>query len=247
MGGDTATGINGECSRLVQPDRLSSSPRLIGRETVMNAIRPLATLGLLSALAALTSCATPEALQGEFTALTPTAAVSSIEAQPMGAKVRWGGPILSLDNKSNETCFEILALPLDVQGKPRDTDKSEGRFLACKTGFEEPEVYKPGRLVTVVGTVKDITRRKVGEHEYTYPLLAADTVYLWPKEVENSRAYFYYDPFFGPYPWPYFYPYGYRYVAPPPPLRPIAPVPQSNLGIQPLPRQGVAEGVRPGR
>jgi outer membrane lipoprotein len=210
----------------------------------MKAYRLLAASGLLSAL---TACATPEALKGEFPEITPTTAVTSIEVQPVGTKVRWGGPILSLDNQSNKTCFEVLALPLDVQGKPRETDKSEGRFLACKSGFTEPEVYKPGRLLTIVGTVSAIEKRKVGEHEYTYPSLAADTVYLWPKEPEPSAyPYFYYDPFFGPYPWPYYYPYSYRYVAPPPP-RPVAPVPRSSVNIQAVPKVGIGVGVRLGR
>jgi outer membrane lipoprotein len=46
--------------------------------------------------------------------------------------VMWGGRILRGTNKKEGTLFEILALPLDKKGRPKQVDESFGRFLAIK-------------------------------------------------------------------------------------------------------------------
>lgn len=194
-------------------------------------------IAALLATATLAACATtPESLRGEFADTTP--AQASTDAAPAAATtVRWGGPILSMNNTADQSCFEILSRPLDSQGRPKHVDQDQGRFLACYAGFLDPETYKPGRDVTVVGTATGTEVRKVGEFEYTYPKVSAQIVHLWKPRQQTATTTYVVDPFFyGPY--PYYYPYYYRvyYVAPPrEPGDPTGPQLQSPLQGMPGP------------
>lgn len=150
----------------------------------------LAVALLASALGA---CATvPAPLQGTYPKNTPRDALAHNDAQP----VRWGGQIIRVDPKPDSTCFEIIARPLDAQARPEDRkEASGGRFIACHAGFYDPEVYTRGRDLTVVGSVTGTERGKVGEYDYTYPRVAASSIYLWPKRpLYVSSPYPYYDP-----------------------------------------------------
>lgn len=182
---------------------------------------------LLSLL--LGGCAAPAALRGEFPPLTPeqaatSAAGPSSAAQP--TRVRWGGTILSMKNSEKESCFEILSRPLDSTARPQRTDHDQGRFLTCYKGFKDPEVYKQGRDVTVIGTLTGFESRKVDDFEYTYPQVAAESIYLWQERREPTQTYVV-DPFFYPYP---YYGYGYYYRPAP---RPAPVVPQSEAPAAP--------------
>ncbi|TJY56656.1 hypothetical protein E4T66_19020 [Sinimarinibacterium sp. CAU 1509] len=198
---------------------------------------PILLTGLI-----LSACATPEALRGDFPDTTPAQISSQATSPDAGSKVRWGGTILSMENAADGSCFEILSRPLDSSGKPKSTDEELGRFLTCASDFKDPEIYKPGRIVTVIGTVTGTEKRKVGEFEYTYPKLAAEYIHLWKKESDTPRTYIV-DPFWPPYG---FYPYYYRvyYVSPPPGTDPQAPVAaQSGAAIsQPTKRLQMPSG-----
>ena len=56
----------------------------------------------------------------------------------------------------------------------------QGRFVACRAGFYDPEVFTRGRELTVTGTLHGIVSQKVGDYDYAYPRVEADVVYLWP-------------------------------------------------------------------
>lgn len=159
---------------------------------------PLAATVLLGACASV-----PRPLDGEFAALTPQ---QVREQGGSGQRVRWGGEIIQVDPASESTCFEILGRPLGSDARPLHRDEQQGRFLACRAGFFDPEVYTRGREVTVTGRVDGSERRKVGEYDYLYPRVAADAIYLWPKA---SRVVRYYDPYpwgFGPWNDPFWSP-----------------------------------------
>jgi outer membrane lipoprotein len=133
---------------------------------------------LLIPAALLAACNTvPKPLQGQFSPILPDAAATS---ETNGQAVRWGGNIVSVDPQSQRTCFEIVAAPLYSSGRPRDVDVSAGRFLACRAGFYDPEVFQAGRQITISGRIDGFEMRKVGEFDYRYPRVAADVVYLWP-------------------------------------------------------------------
>jgi outer membrane lipoprotein len=145
---------------------------------------------LLAAAVLLAGCATaPKPLQGQFSALRPDEAAAR---QAAGEAVRWGGRIVSVQPQADRSCFEIVGAPLAEGGRPRRVDQSEGRFLACRAGFYEPQVFAEGREVTVTGHVEGVEVRKVGDYDYRYPRVAADVIYLWPEyRPVDTRPRFY--------------------------------------------------------
>jgi outer membrane lipoprotein len=149
---------------------------------------------VLALAAALCACATtPAPLQGQYSTLEPEQAVA--QERP-GEAVRWGGRIVDVHTEKLYTCFEIVSAPLNSSGRPRRVDSSTGRFLACRTGFYEPEVFAPGRELTISGHIDGYETRKIGDYDYRYPRVAADVVYLWPEYREHDH---HYDPFYYPY------------------------------------------------
>lgn len=113
-------------------------------------------------------------------------------------RVRWGGTIVRAQVEASASCFEVVGRPLDREARPRRSDETDGRFLACHGGFFDPEVYAKGREITAVGTVVDIVAAKVGEYPYRFPKLAAEVIHLWPQRVDPPPVYYgspyYWDP-----------------------------------------------------
>jgi len=92
--------------------------------------------------------------------------------------------------------------------RPENADKAQGRFIACKPGFYDPEVFEKEREVTVTGKIIHIDVRKVGEFDYYFPVVDIEFMSLWPKR----RPHMYYN-YYGPYsPYYWHYPhYGFHY------------------------------------
>jgi outer membrane lipoprotein len=157
-------------------------------------------------LVALAGCAVTPKPESSLpvSSITPEAARQSA---PVGERVRWGGVIVDVTPRQNETCFEISSRPLAENGRPLDTDRNFGRFIACSKEFYDPAVYLPKREVSVVGTLTEPVDGKVGERDYRFPKLKAESVYLWPEE---SRYYPYYHPLYDAF-WDPFYPYRFGY------------------------------------
>lgn len=122
---------------------------------------------------------TPQALQGEFAPIQPGEAARS---GVVGAPVRWGGRVVKVEPHADYSCFEIVGVQVGEDGRPwaRD-DQSTGRFLACRGGFYDPEVFLPGREVTISGAIDGYETRKIGDYDYRYPRIAAEVVFLWPE------------------------------------------------------------------
>lgn len=166
-------------------------------------------LSLAAASALLAACATvPQPLQGNYP--TNVTSLSAQQGNANGTQVRWGGEIISTEPGQQSTCFYVLGHPLDDQARPTlgNANDSQGRFVACRSGFYDPEVFTRGREITVTGTVQGSMTRKVGDYDYSYPRVEANVVYLWPKRplvVNYPYGPGWYDPFWGPYwgPGPY--------------------------------------------
>jgi len=126
-----------------------------------------------------------------------------------GAVVRWGGTIAQVENRQGETRIELVARPLYGDGEPKESDASEGRFIAIIPGFLDPAIYASGRDLTVRGIISGTLQRKLGEMDYRYPLVKTEVYHLWPKALEYRDPYYYdpwlHDPWY-PYPW-HRYPY----------------------------------------
>ena len=174
----------------------------------MRAFLPFLAVSLLG------GCATnlPQAIT---TAPTPDITVAQARENPkayIGQRVRWGGTIARVENRETTTDVEVVARELNSSGRPRESDRSAGRFIARIGEFLDPAVYSDGRQVTIAGTIVDETSGRIGAHKYRYPVVNADAVYLWEPLRDVPDRYRYYDPFYDPFwypwrPWPYYYPY----------------------------------------
>lgn len=171
-------------------------------------------VGLLLALL-LSACASQVPLMiREAPADSPSLAqVREDAATYLGQPVRFGGTIISTDNREDVTWLTVLGQPMYKDGKPEYTDDSAGRFIALAPEFLDPKVYAADRQITVTGTLLRTEAGKVGEFAYTYPVVQAEAWYLWPKDVVQPYDYdpWWYDPWYYR-PWRYRgYPYGYPY------------------------------------
>ncbi|VAX10503.1 hypothetical protein MNBD_GAMMA26-107 [hydrothermal vent metagenome] len=137
-----------------------------------------------------------------------TTQIKQVQAAPRGylnVMIRWGGEIITVQNKTHDTWLELLAYPLDSSGYPNNKSTSEGRFMAQITGFVDPAIYTPGRMVTILGLVESTITRQVGEFPYQYPLVAAKSHYLWPERSVISDPW--YDPWYSPWQTPFYDPW----------------------------------------
>ncbi len=161
--------------------------------------RALKPLAMALGTVLLASCATvPKNLAGSYAEITPQQASNG---NVSGTSVRWGGQIIQTEPGHQDTCFYVLGKPLaSGDARPEMSRDSTGRFVACKQGFYDPEVYAKGRDITVVGVLQGVVTRKVGDFEYPYPRVAANAVHLWPVPVVYRRGYYggWNDPFWGP-------------------------------------------------
>ncbi len=126
--------------------------------------------------------------------------------------VLWGGVIVDAKNLKEGTSFEIVQKPVNSEGRPKNVDKSGGRFLALHDGFVDVAIYSVGREVTVAGTVKEIQVKLLGEIEYSYPVISVKEIHLWPARSEKKYIvypYWYdqywYDPYWHYYPHRWWY------------------------------------------
>ena len=70
-----------------------------------------------------------------------------------GKVVVLSGIILDSKNSKEGTLLEVLQVPADSSLRPKDMDKSKGRFLALYKGFLDVAVYRRGREVTIGGKI----------------------------------------------------------------------------------------------
>ena len=154
----------------------------------------------------LCACTTiPEQLKGEYTALIP----KNTTEEDLETAVRWGGVVLETRPEEGYTCFEILSKTLQTSMRPAHSDQADGRFIACKPGFYDPEVFKKGREVTLTGEIIHMDIRKVGEYDYHFPIVDMEFMILWPKlqkrvVYDMYRPYYWHYPYYGRY---YRYPF----------------------------------------
>ena len=85
-------------------------------------------------------------------------------------------------------------------------DESEGGLLALYPDYLDVAIYRQGGKVTVAGEVKEKKIQRLGEIDYTYPLISAKEIHLWPVEKKDrvycSYLYWHYPRWYGPYWYP---------------------------------------------
>jgi len=144
---------------------------------------------LLAALAALAACqaAAPLVAEGVDPALTPQAVLTAWPGA-RGAPVLWGGVIVQTVPRGEWTEIEVLAYPLDTSQRPRTTAPALGRFFMRAAGLLEPLDFAPGRALSVRGNVQEIGQGMIGQASYRFPVVAANSFYLWPAFAEGQGS-----------------------------------------------------------
>jgi outer membrane lipoprotein len=108
-----------------------------------------------------------------------------------GETVMWGGRIIETLPGPKSTELVVLQLELSRQDRPQDNDQSQGRYLVRSDRFLDPAVYSQGALITVVGSVKGVESRAVGQMAYRYPVMDVIEIKKWqPGKDDSPRFHF---------------------------------------------------------
>ena len=149
----------------------------------------LLRLLLITLLTLLNGCASsPEFDTREVDfSLTPSSIIAEQE-NSTGKHVLWGGVILATQNLKTITQIEVLAYPLDSYHAPQKDKKPLGRFIIHHPGYLEATLYTQGKIVTVRGDIRKIEKAKVGESEYSYPVIYAQQLHLWSANSNKVKT-----------------------------------------------------------
>jgi len=166
----------------------------------MKKLNLVLTLPLLVSAIFISGCSTvPKALQvAENTVLTNFSAVKENASADQGNSARWGGVIAKVTNNANNSMLEVVHFPLKSSTRPIQGNKTQGRFRVYFSGLLDPIIYKAGRSITALGSISVSEDGKIGEHEYTFPVLKASHIHLWKEiqkvDVEVTHNPFWYNP-----------------------------------------------------
>ncbi|MCG7967508.1 MAG: Slp family lipoprotein [Candidatus Thiodiazotropha taylori] len=140
-------------------------------------------VGLVSLLLNLIGCSSSPVITPADRSLSPkqTATASTLPEQ----NLQWGGIVIAVSNLAESSEVEILAYPLDEQGRPMRQSTSIGRFIASQPGYLEAGDYPSGRLVTATGRIAEIRAGHVGEAAYDFPVMLCEQLALWPEQRES--------------------------------------------------------------
>jgi outer membrane lipoprotein len=162
---------------------LSSCSPVLNREVMKEGVREFSLAQLQE---------TPEVFQGKLFIL--------------------GGLIVQTRLTGTGSQIEALSVPVDSLGYLRESEHTQGRFLALypkSKGVLDPMVYEKGREVTLAGEFVEARKGMIDEMEYLYPVFEIREIYLW-EERKDYYPYPYYDPFtyrspflYDPWGWPY--------------------------------------------
>lgn len=96
-----------------------------------------------------------------------------------GTWLMLAGVIVTAKNTDNGAFIEILQKAMDRDGRPLDTDVSEGRFIVRSDRFLDSTIYYRGRAISVIAEVIGRKELPLDEIVYSYPLLVVKEIYLW--------------------------------------------------------------------
>lgn len=161
------------------------------RNHVIQSLREiLHGLPALLALLAVAACAPPPIYKPDTSVVTTTPAqTAAAPDRYRNGEVIWGGSVVAVRNASDHSEIELLGLPLDTSQRPQPDQPATGRFIVLMPGYVESLDYPSGALLTVRGRIEGARAGKVGEADYTYPLVRVEQSHLWtPEELRKSRV-----------------------------------------------------------
>jgi outer membrane lipoprotein len=137
----------------------------------------------------------------------PPVSFAELKTNPEALKGRMvivGGEILQTTNLRDSTRIEVLQRPLSDSESPKLTETTGGRFMALCKEYLDPAVYAQQRRITVAGKVLGTYEGKVGEADYTYPLVSCEETHIFPSATAQllwyaSNPWWYGGPYY--YPW----------------------------------------------
>lgn len=156
-------------SLLYNPSQIGIATRRIRRE-----------LGIIASILFLSACATsPEFnLTGVIQNKTPKQLIDQFESL-RNNNILIGGTIVNNTDTNSGTQLEILAYPLDTNNYPRIENETSGRFLARNAGLLDRASFAPGKQVTLTGKLTSVVTGKLGDADYSYPILDINQIFLW--------------------------------------------------------------------
>lgn len=136
----------------------------------------------------------------EGTNLTAFSSVKADDNSVHGSQARWSGVIAAVKNEASRTRLDVLYYPSKRTGRPDLKEDPDGRFRVYADGFLDPAVFKKGKSITALGTIKESESQKIDEYEYSYPTLTDAKVHLWKKLDPPTSVEFHYG-WYGHYPY----------------------------------------------
>jgi outer membrane lipoprotein len=117
------------------------------------------------------------------------AALQKAPDEHTGATVIFGGKVVATLGSETSSEITVLQLPLDTRSRPKDGDRSQGRYIVQSKQFLDPAIYQAGSLLTVVGRVTGSEVRSIGGFQYVYPVVEAIEIKSWPATVRKSPSF----------------------------------------------------------
>lgn len=105
--------------------------------------------------------------------------VSESPSAYLNQKILLGGAIVKNEETETGSLLEIMQWQLNSLGEPSYIDDDARRFLLESEEWLDPEVYEPGLLLTLAGTVLGEEYRLLEEQEYPYPLIGLLEAHVW--------------------------------------------------------------------
>ncbi len=96
-----------------------------------------------------------------------------------GSLVIWGGEIIASQSTRTGTLLYVVERPLEGEEQPADSPYTQGRFIAETPRLLDPAVFKPGKRITIAGTVAGVRSERLGERDYAYPLVEIEQIAVW--------------------------------------------------------------------
>jgi outer membrane lipoprotein len=96
--------------------------------------------------------------------------------------VLWGGVIRKTVYEKQGIHLIVTQAPLDSKGYPEDRT-SGGEFIAQSPRYLDPQTYREGMKVTLVGVLSGVEEKESGPAEYPVPVVKVMEIRAWAKGI----------------------------------------------------------------
>ena len=141
---------------------------------MLNTLLLIVTLLLAAACTSLT----PE-VREQVTPGLDFAAVQTAPASHIGQSLMLGGAVVEVRDEEGGSVLQLLRWDLNRWGEPLALAESGDRFLVHSRDPLDAELYTPGRLVTLVGTVNGTGTINYQLRDETVLLFELQQLHLW--------------------------------------------------------------------